>query len=724
MLQMLDNRMPRQAPSHRRNNIHTTQDSDRSSVMTARDEAFFYAYTRLHTLHAEVSNSHPGFPGNNADSRSSSGWRQDENEFRTRRITSTEMREGRAVGVRGPHWGDTKQNRVVSDQNPECRSLHNTIKNHWAVLFPCGLAWSVANQNTLGHMYLDYFFSIHTPELSHTIYAGHIQATIYYAQLHRFRSVVAVHRYGAAATTQGPHYWLLWADVSVQTIDSGELYTEGPMKGQKMYTTVPSVPAEDQCKDDRECYSRLDSQQRQTMVAGWSLTNSRMRENIQQLYDALAMQFGRDGANAEWDNLRDVIEISLRQRMYMECNIPFAVHARMQVSDARNRLGQTGMFFWPIPVLSVSSDRRGIQNPRLDWLPYVDGVRHLMRRSPPFQFAADNLGEPGSLQFDGTRALHLDNGWTRTGDREIMIEGVSRTVPVGSLAGAPHEMYPYGQVAPYDYDDDFSREGFGTPLPKGPSEAEKFVSDAAYFASMYDQSASRAWQRSGSGRIIEHGPGHRDAWLVYMGGWIQSLTFHNLYTTNFNNLWGVGHHLHRNRHGRAPGWSAWEKSQYPSRLPSTEHYMGPSRYVNWADGEPRGSQPSYRPQPTFVGSGRAAGGAAEGAAGGGASAPADDSPAARRAAALLEIARGAPAPAAARAQGGDAALEDALRASMAARPDMDSDDDPDLARAIAESMQMGQGGDGGMVDDDDDPNAAGAPARPRRPGARVPFYRE
>ena len=170
-------------------------------------------------------------------------------------------------------------------------------------------------------------------------------------------------------------------------------------------------------------------------------------------------------------------------------------------------------------------------------------------------------------------------------------------------------MYPYGQVAPYDFDDDFSREGLGAVLPKGPSEAEKFVSDAAYFAAMYDQSASRAWQRSGSGRsIIEHGPGHREN---MMGGWIQSLTFHNLYTTNFNDLWGIGHHLHRNRHtGGAPGWSPWEKSQYPDRLPSTEHYMGPSRYVNWADGEPRGSQPSYRPQPTFVGAGRAAGGGA------------------------------------------------------------------------------------------------------------------
>ena len=349
-----------------------------------------------------------------------------------------------------------------------------------------------------------------------------------------------------------------------------------------------------------------------------------------------------------------------------------------------------------------------------------------MQRNPPFQFAAGNWGEPGSLQSNGTRARYIQNGWTRTGDRQIMIEGVSRTVPVGSLAGAPHEMYPYGQVAPYDYDDDFSREGFRAALPKGPSEAEKFVSDAAYFASMWDERRSTAWQRSGSGRsIIEHGPGHREN---MMGGWIQSLTFHNLYTTNFNNLWGIGHHLHRNRHtGGASGWSAWETSQYPSRLPSTEHYMGPSRYVNWADGVPRGSQPSYRPQPTFVGSGRAAGGAAEGAAGGGASAPAAMSPAvmspaARRAATLHDIARGAPAPAAARAQGGDAALADALRASMAARQDMDSDDDPELARALAASMEMGEGGDGGMVDDDDDPFAAGAPPSPHprrpRPGAR------
>ena len=293
-------------------------------------------------------------------------------------------------------------------------------------------------------------------------------------------------------------------------------------------------------------------------------------------------------------------------------------------------------------------------------------------------------------------------------------------MPVGSLAGAPHEMYPYGHVAPYDFDDDFSREGLGAVLPKGPSEAEKFVSDAAYFAAMYDQSASRAWQRSGSGRrIIKHGPGHREN---MMGGWIQSLTFHNLYTTNFNFLWGVGHHLNRIRihvgrpagAGGAPGWSAWEKSQYPDRLPSTEHYMGPSRYVNWADGVPRGSQPSYRPQPTFVGSGRAAGGAAEGAAGGGASAPAAVSPAARRAATLHDIARGAPAPAAARAQGGDAALADALRASMAARHGMDSNDDPELARVLALSMEMGEGGDGGMVDDDDDPNAAGARRGARR----------
>jgi len=720
MLRMLDNRMPREAPHNRRSNTFTTHDSDRSVVMTPRDEEFFYAYTRLHTLHAEVSNSHPGFPGNNAGSRSSSGWRQDENEFRTRRITSTEMREGRAVGVRGPHWGDTRQNRFVSDRNPECRSLHNTIKNNWAVLFPDGLVWTAANQNTLWNMCLDFFFSIHTPELSHTIYAGHIQATIYYAQLHRFRSVVAVHRYGADATTLGPHYWLLWAGCRVAAIDSGELYTEGPKKGQKRYTEVPTgISAQDQCKDDRECYSRLDSQQRQTMLAGWSLTNSRMRENIQQLYDGLAMQSGRDGAYAEWDNLRDVIELSLRQRMYMECNIPFVVHARMQVSDARNRLGPTGMFFWPIPVLSVSSERRGprggMQLPRLTWFPYVDGVRHLMQRNPPFQFAADNLGEPGSLRSNGTRSLHLDNGWTRTGDRQIMIEGVSRTVPVGSLAGAPHEMYPYGHVAPYDFDDDFSREGLGAVLPKGPSEAEKFVSDAAYFAAMWDERRSTAWQRSGSGRsIIEHGPGHREN---MMGGWIQSLTFHNLYTTTFNFLWGVGHHRNRIRMhvgspGGAPGWSAWERSQYPDRLPSTEHYMGPSRYVNWADGVPRGNQPLYRPQPTFVGSGRAAGGAA----GGGASAPAAMSPAARRAATLHDIARGAPAPAAARAQGGDAALADALRASMAARQDMDSDDDPELARVLALSMEMGEGGDGGMVDDDDDPFAAGAP-RPR-PGAR------
>ena len=135
--------------------------------------------------------------------------------------------------------------------------------------------------------------------------------------------------------------------------------------------------------------------------------------------------------------------------------------------------------------------------------------------------------------------------------------------------------------------------------------------------------------------------------------------------------------------------------------------MGPSRYVNWADGVPRGSQPSYRPQPTFVGSGRAAGGAAEGAV----------SPAARRAATLHDIARGAPAPAAARAQGGDAALADALRAQMAARQDMDSDDDPELARVIAllmQNVQMGEGGDGGRGDDDDDPFAAGARRGARR----------
>ena len=451
-----------------RRNTFIDEDSDRSAVMETRDELFFYALKVLHLLFPWYSNSPAGFPGNEANSRDANCWMQDENTFFDMQVRTAVVSRSGVTQVPGPHWGDGIQNALVSTAHPECRSLHNTIKNNWAALFPAGRIHSVADQKLLWDLYFDFHYSITRQESSHAVYAGHVTASMFHAQLHSRPSVVAVHRYPLHATTMGPWYWGLFGDIATEERATGGFYADGTPIFETIPAIVGGIPDDDRCHNDREYFTRLYAQQRQNMLSGWSLTNVRMREHIQQLYDANAMQFPYR-SETHWNALRDAIHLSIRQRMYMETGIPFAVLARMQESDFHNRLGTTGLFFHPIPFLSFAVQPPGKNEvkpvPRLEWVPYVVGVQRLSKQDPPFQFVAGNRVERGSLRSNGTRDPNTRNGWTRTGFRYFKMQGESlaRKVPVASLGGPPQDHFPFGQFACQDHDDAFPRQGLRVP---------------------------------------------------------------------------------------------------------------------------------------------------------------------------------------------------------------------------------------------------------------------